>query len=355
MQPVEATDAPPIEEDLSDRFHQLSRDLTDSRGISYRQFRGSLKPRYPVVWRDITLSYLALVAFGAALLAVPFRALPSYASVAGVLLGSACFGYFHQSLSLFIHEAAHLNLAASRKWNDFLSNLFLGVLQGFDIQAYRAKHFEHHRRLGQPDDPERHYFLPLDWLFFASTLSGARTALELVHLRKPPGEAAPSAQEATATRYRLNWVFLACACIHGGLVIGPALAGRWVFAISWTLGFLVWFPFFSMLRQILEHRDFRADACVDYSKVPHGALTRLFGDGPLASTLGAAGFNRHLLHHWEPQVSYTRFKELEKFLLDTPAARIVESRRTTYGAAFAALLAAGRLRPARLERDDVHR
>ena len=46
-----------------------------------------------------------------------------------------------------------------------------------------------------------------------------------------------------------------------------------------------------------------------YCAACHGTSAK--GDGPLASTLGGAGFNRHLLHHWEPKISYTRFRELE--------------------------------------------
>jgi len=35
------------------------------------------------------------------------------------------------------------------------------------------------------------------------------------------------------------------------------------------------------------------------------APDRLFGDDFFSCTFGGAGFNRHLLHHWEPQISYT--------------------------------------------------
>jgi len=97
---------------------------------------------------------------------------------------------------------------------------------------------------------------------------------------------------------------------------------------------------FQHVEQILEHRDFRAAAAVDYSQTAHGALTRTFGDGPVANTLGAAGFNRQLIHHWEPQVSYTRLRELEQFLLSTEVGPIVQRRRSTYASSFVTLLGA---------------
>jgi hypothetical protein len=46
--------------------------------------------------------------------------------------------------------------------------------------------------------------------------------------------------------------------------------------------------------------------------------------------LGAAGFNRHLLHHWDPAVSYTQFDAMEKFMMQTQYRAMIEARRTTY-------------------------
>ena len=76
----------------------------------------------------------------------------------------------------------------------------------------------------------------------------------------------------------------------------------------------------------------------DYRRSDHGAFTRLFGDGFFASSFGAAGFNRHLLHHWEPQVSYTNLAELERFLEKTPMAEIMDRRRAGYAETFRRLV-----------------
>jgi hypothetical protein len=48
----------------------------------------------------------------------------------------------------------------------------------------------------------------------------------------------------------------------------------------------------------------------------------------LGSTLGGAGFDRHLLHHWDPQVSYTRLPELERFLLNTKASAALSAKES---------------------------
>ena len=114
-------------------------------------------------------------------------------------------------------------------------------------------------------------------------------------------------------------------------------AGRWAAALAWASGVGVAFPFFGALRQLLEHRSLEARGQVDYTQVDHGGYTRLFGTGPFASLFGAAGFNRHLLHHWEPQVSYTCFDELEDIFVAVGMGPALDARRTTYGAAFRAL------------------
>lgn len=122
--------------------------------------------------------------------------------------------------------------------------------------------------------------------------------------------------------------------VHGAVVIGALAAGKWSLSLAWITGFLLWFPLFSTLRQILEHRDFAAAADTDFSRVRHGEVTRLFRDGVAARTFGAAGFSRHLLHHWEPQISYTRLRELELFLLETEAAPVIRAQRETYFSTF---------------------
>ena len=96
------------------------------------------------------------------------------------------------------------------------------------------------------------------------------------------------------------------------------------------------FPFFGSLRQLLEHRSAAASRHVDYSVAPHGRMTRMFREGPFGSTFGAAGFTRHLLHHWDPSVSYTNLAEVEVFLRGCAAAR-PHLGKTGYLRAFGAL------------------
>ena len=126
--------------------------------------------------------------------------------------------------------------------------------------------------------------------------------------------------------------------IHLAIAAGLWALGSPAAALAWVFGVAFAAPFFIGLRQVLEHRAEDARADIDYTVVDQGAVTRLFGDGPVASTLGSAGFNRHALHHWDPNVSYTRLRDVERYLLRTPAAPAIRERQTTYSETFLRLL-----------------
>jgi len=84
------------------------------------------------------------------------------------------------------------------------------------------------------------------------------------------------------------------------------------------------------LRQLLEHRNEMADKKTDYTIVAHGKITRIFNSNLFASMYGSAGFTRHLLHHLEPQISYTNLNQLELFLQETIIAPQLKKQKTSY-------------------------
>ena len=101
---------------------------------------------------------------------------------------------------------------------------------------------------------------------------------------------------------------------------------------------MVFFPAFNVVRQILEHRALDAEEHADFTEIDYGAVNRMFPSGPFSSTFGGAGFNRHLLHHWDPGISYTCFSEMESFLARTNVASTVDGARSTYYSALQALM-----------------
>ncbi len=249
-------------------------------------------------------------------------------------------GYWIAYLQLFLHEGGHWNLAPDRETSDWICNLAVGWLTGVDVKRYRKVHFQHHRALGTTDDSEHTYFFPLNLVFLLKGLLGIRTIEVLLARQKVEANLdARSGRNAEAAKPdgRLDRQLVVGAATHFGIIAVLAALGLWATAAAWLFGVAMLFPLFGALRQLLEHRDENASAMVDYRTTDHGAFTRMFADGPIANTFGGAGFNRHLLHHWEPTVSYTRLKDLEIFLSDTPLMAIIARRKTTYGRTFVSL------------------
>lgn len=299
--------------------------IVNSKGEKYNEFKATLKPVYSIVWFHISLGYIALIA---TLLGVWY--LQQYYATYFYLtipLAAVLIGYIIAYIHLFIHEAAHYNIAPDRKQNDKLANIFIGLIVGMDIGFYRVIHFDHHRYLGTTKDTEKTYFDGLNWRFLFESLTGIRVIKVMTNRDEKMKTNNNISPELLAGNKRM---LLRGALFNFLTVLTLFLTGNWQIALVWLIGMGVMFPFFAALRQLLEHRGEHANANVNYNEVDQGITNRMFGEGIVSSTLGGAGFNRHLLHHWDPQVSYTRLKDLEKFLMDTELAPPINKTRTNY-------------------------
>lgn len=297
-------------------------------GLPYLEFRKTLIPRYKKVWQDIGKAYFVILFF--MLLSINLESILLRKFWILVPLFSLIVGFFLANLKLFIHEAAHENIHPDKKWNDRLANLFLCSWFGTSLQSYRLKDWQHHYMLGTVKDCESSYFntLSLKQIFYY--LSGAYF-LENTVIKKINTLQNQNAKQTfmLLTAIGLN-ILILCVCIFSTHILT---------AVIWFLAIAVFLPFFSELRQILEHRDEWADPAKDFSKENHGKISRMFENSFLANTFGGAGFNRHMLHHWDPEISYTRFDELEDFLLHTPQCWVTICRsKTTYFDAFLSLV-----------------
>jgi len=311
-------------------FETVSRNtITNSAGVRYSEFKTRLKPRFFKVWTDITFGYIFLIALlaGAAYVQLNYPNL-FYLTIPVVAI---LVGYVIAFIHLFIHEAAHYNIASDRKQNDKLANIFVGLIVGMNIKLYRATHFNHHRYLGTVKDTENTYFDALSQKFIVESLTGIRVIKVLINRNKQIREHANFDPEILAG----NKTMLVAGAIFNLIILATLFAvGLWQVALIWFAGIGVMFPFFAALRQMLEHRHEDAESSIDYNTVDHGIRNRIFGEGIIANTMGGAGFNRHILHHWDPQVSYTRLKEVERFLADTPLAPTLQNHQTSYFQTF---------------------
>jgi fatty acid desaturase len=329
-------------DDHSGSFQQIRPSIHDPRGASYRELRAGLEPRWAVVWAD--LGATTAVAWGLPLLLATLeRRRASRPLIA--LGGAAAVGAAVQRVGLFLHEGSHFNLAPTKPANEIVTNATAGAMVLADVRAYRPGHMEHHRSLGTVDDPERSYFEALDWRFIAKGLLGARV-LAVLRLRTPDPSSAPSPASAPvpAPTGASRLVPLTGALLHATVVATALRKRRPATAFAWAAGVGSVYPLLGSLRQLLEHRDERASRSTDYATVDHGALSRMFTPSRWSWILGGAGFNRHLLHHWDAGISYTRLKDLEARLASTGVGPLIDSRRSSYTTTFVRLWKSSRSR-----------
>ncbi|NQX88465.1 MAG: fatty acid desaturase [Halioglobus sp.] len=326
---------PDVETELFRRWRQ---ELRDRSGQSYEELKCGLQPRYGWVWMQIFTAYMLIAVIGLGLVAVQPLFAHGWQSLLAGWIAGVLLGYLIAFIGLWLHEAAHYNLCARRHLNDRLANVFVGILLMHDVRSYRRIHFVHHRHLGEINDTERSYFYPLNLRYFIESLTGVkvfRVLLDRVRLG-----AAKSVQSVTKKDDN-NWVSPMGVALHLGIIAGSIIAQQYALTFAWIFGALIFYPFFGALRPILEHRKFHADPACDYSKVPHGAYTRTFKPGLFSHTFGGAGFNRHLIHHWDPSVSCTCFSQVERFLQDSQLREFYLSRKTSYHQALLTLLRGG--------------
>lgn len=323
-------------DDYSGAFSRIRPRLTNSRGVPLADFARDLRPNYGRVYLDIALGFVALAIGLGGVTVLQSRGVSIFLLTP---LAAIWTGYWVAYLHLFLHEGAHWNLAPERKLSDWLCNLSVGWLVLMDVREYRKVHFQHHRALGTVTDSEISYFFPVNLIFFAKGTLGVRLAERWLSYKRWQTKADEN-RAKTAHRQRADrpsgghLVPVAGALMHAFIIAGLLWDGATAAAAAWIIGMACVFPLLATLRQALEHRNEDASSAIDYTRTDHGAYTRLFGTGWFASTFGGAGFNRHLLHHWEPQVSYTRLADLERFLADTPMAGVMQLRRTSYHEAF---------------------
>jgi fatty acid desaturase len=305
--------------------------VNDNR-TTYTVFRNSLQPRYSKILFDIAKGYffLLLIAGSAIFLTNRFH----WVWWIVVIVSSILIGYIAAYLALFTHEAGHYNIHPEKKINDRLAIIFLCLPFGLSLRSYRKIHWQHHVHLGTPQDTEVSYFNALTKMFLIEIFTGVHLLRTII--RKEDNSILTKKQ---VKQSRL--MLLAGFVLHIIILNAAFLTGNWPFAIAWILGFGIFFPFFATIRQILEHRDELAHATTNFYKQPHGKVSRLFVHTIISSSFGSAGFTRHMIHHWDPQISYTRLKDIEIFLMNCEkTASIIHLSKTTYSKVFKKLIAA---------------
>jgi fatty acid desaturase len=312
------------------------RDLVHPILGEWASFREQLLPRYPLVWFDFGLCLLMMLGGFALHLSLTYRWGVRFGWEAGVPF-ALWTGFWLVAVISFAHEAVHYNFVPGKSRNDTIADWTVGLFFPVTTKQYRSSHWQHHLHLGDLEDTEVSYhdcispWLPakaITGLYLvnyvcrsfararASRLRASRDSREIQRI--------PPRKEG-----RVNPIVRVMAA-HSILLGSAVILRCYSTAMAWIIGVVLIAPFLATVRQIAEHRDAEADCDTDFSQVPHGAMNRMFGVDPFSRYYGAAGFNRHLLHHWDPTVSYTRFNDMERFLMGTSLSTPLCAARSTY-------------------------
>ena len=301
-------------------------EVINSEGLSYITFKKTLKPDYFKTWVYIMLGLLCLTALLFIFVLIE-NIIPGWYLLT-IPVFSILTGFTIAFINLFVHEAGHYYLCPDKKVNDLLANIFLCSWTGIHIKVYRKIHWLHHQHLATDSDPENSYFNVLSGKFIFETFSGIH-ALRII-LRKNDNEVLEK-----ELRKRSIQMLLAGLIINGILLFVAIWFNNYQLVIVWILAMLVFFPFFASIRQLIEHRDELAASDNAFYISPKRKISRLFTDGIFSNLFGPAGFNKHMIHHWDPILPFTALGKVEEFLAGCDKTKeIIQRSKTTYFAAF---------------------
>ena len=250
------------------------------------------------------------------------------------VLAPIYFSFWRQAFSSFFHEAAHYNLTKNKKLNDLISNLILTPFTGLWVKQYRDHHWEHHKNFGQNGDTETSYVLPLNVRGLIEALTGIyliKTAMTYLNVASAKNEKreinlSSALQFIAGLIIMLSVQFLIAVFLF--FFINPYAGFVWMFSVFITD------PLLAKIRQTLEHRNEHDKVSASLLENENLGVNQMFGSDFLSRYFGGAGFNRHLLHHLDPSISYTRFDEFEQFLQENGSYDYIAKRRVSYLSKF---------------------
>jgi fatty acid desaturase len=314
-----------IETWVPSRIEGLSKFST--KNSSYGDFRRNLRPQYFKNSLPVFSSHLYLI-----FCVILISNFNSFGNLQILMLATLSLvgGLLAHRILLLVHEGAHFHLAKNRKFNDFLANTFCGVFVGTEVKTYRKIHNKHHQDLGLPTDPENSYAEEFDFTWIFAAFSG----LKVLRTFKK--------RESLDSSKRQLIMMLLSVTIHVTFVLGMLQLELSSVAIFWILSFFVVMPGIAALRNVLEHR-FEMPSVANPQlwgtlSPEMRVTTRLFTKKRISMFFGSVGFDRHLLHHWDPSIAAINLPAVHQFVLTTELREMLESLPTTYTAAFLQLM-----------------
>lgn len=296
---------------------------------TYAEFRNKLRTPYIRVQSGILFSLATIIAF------VIFFENKTFNIIESVLLVAYLALTQHRLLNV-IHEGAHWLISKNRRFNDFFCNLVAGVFFLVDVDQYRQTHIQHHRKLGTDIDPENSHMEKLDATWLIASFTGIGSIRKIIQRKQSRNK---FKMESKVRHFAVPFV---------GIFLHVVLTIYFVRNAS-TSAIFIWFlatyfisPGLGLLRNLLEHRYVEnVDAEVwktlldaSYKLNETQVTTRRFTKSKLSRLYGSMGFTRHLIHHWDPSISFIHLQKVDKFLLQTQIGPALEKTNSTFTSTF---------------------
>jgi len=224
--------------------------------------------------------------------------------VGTILLGGRQMGFF-----VLTHEAGHNTLFKSKWLNDFVYKWLTAPMDFFNGKAYMREHLEHHRSVGNVDDPDlaNYYDYPISKERLKRKLKRDLTGQTGVRdlTKRLKGIVNPNLLEKEdqyALFRGLIW--------HLALFLILTLSGFPHLILMWFGALVFCYPAIARLRQVSEHA-----AVPDLAHDNPRFNTRTTIVGPLARLLlSPHGVNYHVEHHLNPAIPTYRLSAAHRLL-----------------------------------------
>jgi fatty acid desaturase len=224
------------------------------------------------------------------------------------------YGLAQNGLLNLMHEASHSLVFTRRRGSDLLGRWLLGPLALANFDSYRTRHWDHHRKLGEHDDPKTTYHENIRGWHLAALLlrclALVEAARKLTVQTTSRGPLPEHAEEPPLLRPWMGRVvlvqalffasLLATAAVGGGTAESTLLAAALAYVGVYLYGLSALTVFAAALRAIAEHQ-----VGPDEPATVGSAALRNFTCNPLSrAVLGAYGFGEHATHHLSPSIPY---------------------------------------------------
>ena len=259
--------------------------------------------------RSDALSLLVVVSHAGVLLATLYIA-AVYATILGLLIFSVVFGILMNGFLNLMHECAHQHVFRNPRASVFLGRWIVSPMVVADFDAYQERHWRHHRKLGEAEDPKYAYRVSIRGVKLLVLLLRCLFLIEAVRKFSVQGAAVSSDQRQHGKGWLLRAMIVQLGIFTSVLLVAamsqPETALRTAilsYGVVYVYGISAVTVFVASLRAIAEHQ-----VSGDGAIVIKDAALRNFSSGASGFLLGSYGFTQHASHHKEPSIPYYRLK-----------------------------------------------